>query len=167
MCSPEGRPFQAEVYAAIIEAYNGDRKEAWRMAFQQENVPLVVSLYKETLRFFSTAAFNHRRASKEIRMNDTVIPKGMAITMNIQGVNHDPEHYGEDALIFNPRRFLTDNTPTPHMSYGVGGRICPAWMISNRIMGAVLTRLVLAFEMEQVQGMAIFLCALLSAPLGL
>jgi hypothetical protein len=38
------------------------------------------------------------------------------------------------------------------MSYGAGGRICPAWMISNPIMGAELTRLVLAFEVKQVEG---------------
>jgi len=103
-----------------------------------------------------------RRASKEIKIYDTVIPKGIAVTMNvsvnfsechfptrvvlgadflamyssswnilllevtestiltpnvkqIQGVNHDPEHYGEDALRSNPRRFLGDNTPIPHM----------------------------------------------------
>jgi len=150
LSSPEGQPFQAEAYTAILEAYGGDRDEAWKMAFQQEKVPLVVSLYKETLRFFSTAAFNHRRASKEIRIYDTVIPKGMAVTMNIQGVNHDTKHYGSDAFSFNPRRFVDDNTPTPHMSYGVGGRICPAWMISNQIIGATLTRLILAFEMKCV-----------------
>jgi phenylacetate 2-hydroxylase len=152
LCSPEGQPFQAEALAAILEAYDGDRDEAWKMAFQQEKVPLMVSLYKETLRFYSTAAFNHRRASQEIKIYGAVIPKGMAVTMNIQGVNHDPEHYGDDATTFNPRRFINDSTPLPHLSYGVGGRICPAWMISNRIMGAILTKLILAFEMKQVEG---------------
>jgi hypothetical protein len=33
--------------------------------------------------------------------------------MNIQGVNYDPEHHGEDAMVFNPKRFLDDSTPTP------------------------------------------------------
>ncbi|RDW58438.1 hypothetical protein BP5796_12368 [Coleophoma crateriformis] len=152
LCSSEGQPFQAEVLAAILDAYNGDRDQAWKMAFQDEKVPLVTSLYKETLRFFVTAPFNNRRASKEISIYGTTIPKGMAVTMNIQGVNHDPEHYGPDATTFNPRRFVDDPTPMPHLSYGAGGRICPAWMISNRIMGAILTRLILAFDMKQVEG---------------
>jgi cytochrome P450 len=81
------------------------------MAFQQENDPLMASLYKETLCLFSTAAFNHHRPAKEIRIYDTVILKGMAVTMNIQGVNHDPEHYGEGVMVFDPRRFLDDSTP--------------------------------------------------------
>lgn len=152
LCSAEGQPFQAEALAAILEAYDGNRDEAWKMAFQQEKVPLMVSLYKESLRFYSTAAFNHRRASSEIQIYGTVIPKGMAVTMNIAGVNHDPEHYGPDATKFNPWRFLNDNNPLPHLSYGTGGRICPAYMISNRVIGAILTRLVLAFEMKQVEG---------------
>ena len=38
------------------------------------------------------------------------------------------------------------------MSYGVGARICPAYQISNRIIYAMLTRLLLAFEMRQVEG---------------
>lgn len=152
LSSPEGQPFQKEIHVAILEAYDGDPDEAFKMAFQQEKIPLVVSLYKETLRFYSTAAFNHRRASKEIQIYGTTIPKGMGVTMNIQGVNHDPEHYGEDAFVFNPRRFLDDNSPLPHLSYGVGGRICPAYQLSNRIMGATLTRLILAFEMKCVEG---------------
>jgi len=60
LCVPENLPFQKEVLEAILEAYGGDRDLAWSTSFQQENVPLVVSLYKETHRFFSTAAFNHR-----------------------------------------------------------------------------------------------------------
>lgn len=152
LCSPEGQPFQTEALNAILDAYGGDRNEAWRMAFREEKVPLITSLYKETLRFFSTAPFNNRRASQEIKLYGTTIPQGLAVTMNIQAVNHDPEHYGDDATTFNPTRFLNDTSPLPHLSFGVGGRICPAWMISNRIMGAILTRLVLAFEMRQVEG---------------
>ncbi len=60
LCVPQNRLFQKEVLEAILEAYGGAQDLAWNMAFQQENVPLVVSLYEETLRFFSTAAFNHR-----------------------------------------------------------------------------------------------------------
>jgi phenylacetate 2-hydroxylase len=152
LCSPEGQPFQKVALDAILKAYDGDRDQAWKMALQEERVPLITSLYKETLRFFATAPFNNRRASQEIKIYGTTIPKGMAVTMNIQGVNHDPEHYGDDAAVFNPLRFVDDATPLPHLSFGVGGRICPAWQISNRIMGAVLTRLILAFELKQVEG---------------
>ncbi|RDW85998.1 hypothetical protein BP5796_04323 [Coleophoma crateriformis] len=151
LCSEEGQPFQAEAYDAILQAYNGDIELAWNRAFEEENVPLIVSLYKETLRFFATSPFNNRRASKPINIYDTVIPKGMMVILNTQAVNHDPDYYPE-ATTFNPRRFLDNNAPIPHLSYGVGSRICPAYQISNRIMSAMLIRLILAFQMKQVEG---------------
>jgi phenylacetate 2-hydroxylase len=152
LCSPEGQPFQLEAVKEILETYNGDRDEAWRMSFREERVPLMVSLYKETLRFFATAPFSGRRATKDINILGTKIPKGIAVVMNIQALNHDKTHYGDDAYSFNPRRFMGNNEPSPHMSYGVGTRICPAYQISNRIIYAMLTRLLLAFDMKQVEG---------------
>lgn len=152
LCSPEGQPFQKEAVEAILEAYNGDRDEAWRMAFREEKVPLIVSLYKETLRFFPIAPFGSRRVSKDINLNGTIIPKGMGVLLDNQGVNHDLEYYGSDAYEFNPRRFVGNDSPLPHLTFGTGGRICPAYQISNRIMSAMLTKLLLAFDMKQVTG---------------
>ncbi|KAE9376612.1 cytochrome P450 [Stipitochalara longipes BDJ] len=148
LCSPEGQPFQKEAVDAILAAYNGDRDEAWKMAFREEKVPLIVSLYKETLRFWPTAPFGSRATSKEINLNGIIIPKGMGVLMDHRGVNHDLYHYGADACSFNPRRFVDNETPLPHLAYGTGGRICPAYQISNRIMSANLTRLLLSFQDE-------------------
>lgn len=152
LCSHEGQRFQEECLEAILEAYGGDRDQAWDMAFREEKVPLLTSLYKENLRFYATSAFNMRRISKDINIYDTTIPKGMAVTMNIRGVNHDPEHYGPDAFTFNPRRFLKDATSLPHLTFGTGSRICPAYMIANRIIYAMLLRTILAFRLEAVEG---------------
>ncbi|RDW85991.1 hypothetical protein BP5796_04316 [Coleophoma crateriformis] len=152
LCSPEGQPFQKEAYDAILEAYNGDRDEAWRMAFREEKVPLIVSLYKETLRFYPTAPFGSRRTSKAFELHGATIPKGMGVLMDTQGVNHDLDFYGSDAHSFNPRRFIDNDSPLPHLTYGTGGRICPAYQISNRIMSAMLVKLILAFDMKPVAG---------------
>lgn len=72
--------------------------------------------------------------------------------MNAQQANHDTEWYGDDAMVFNPLRFLGNDNPLPHLSYGAGSRICPAVAISNRIMSALIVRLILAFEMKEVEG---------------
>ena len=44
LCVPENQSFQKEALAAILEAYGGDRDMAWKMAFREEKVPLIVSL---------------------------------------------------------------------------------------------------------------------------
>lgn len=152
LCSPEGQPFQKEAVDAILEAYNGDRDEAWRMAFREEKVPLIVSLYKETLRFWTTTPWNIRRTNNDIKFQGTTIPKGMAVILDNQAVNHDVNFYGADAHTFNPRRFVDNDSPLPHLTYGTGVRICPAYQISNRIMSAMLVKLLLAFDMRQVEG---------------
>ncbi|KIW15466.1 hypothetical protein PV08_05512 [Exophiala spinifera] len=125
-------------------------------AFREEKAPLLFSLYKETLRFYATSAFNMRRTSKDVTVGHAaaaaVLPKGVGVTMNIRGVNHDPEHYGPDALTFNPERFLNDTSPLPHLTFGTGSCICPAYMIANRIIYSTLLRLILAFRLKQVQG---------------
>ncbi|KIW83754.1 hypothetical protein Z517_03000 [Fonsecaea pedrosoi CBS 271.37] len=154
LSSAPGQAFQEECLENILEVYDGDRDRAWDMAFQEEKVPLLVSLYKETLRFYATSAFNMRRTSREVTVGDTTtLPKGVGVTMNIRGVNHDPDHYGPDALAFNPKRFLGDTSShLPHLTFGTGSRICPAYMIANRIIYAMLVRLILAFRLKEVPG---------------
>lgn len=152
LCVPENQSFQEEALGAILAAYDGDRDAAWNMSFREEKIPLLVSLYKETLRFYSTAPFGGRRSSQAFEIYGTKIPKGIEIMLNIQAVNHDVEHYGPSAHVFVPTRFIDDSTPLPHLSYGTGARICPAYQISNRIIYAMLVRMILAFEMKQVEG---------------
>lgn len=124
------------------------------MAFREEKVPLITSLYKETLRYYTpTSIAVPRRTTEDIPYLGTVFPKGITMIMNAHQANHDIEWYGNDAGTFNPERFLGNHIPLPHLSYGAGSRICPAVGISNRIMSALIVRLVLAFEMKEVEGM--------------
>lgn len=72
--------------------------------------------------------------------------------MNAQEANHDLAHFGPDAWKFNPSRFIGDDSPLPSLAFGAGSRICPAVAISNRLITALLTRLILAFEMKEAEG---------------
>lgn len=153
LSTTEGRPTQKAAYDAIMDAYGGDRDLAWKMAFREDKVPLISSLNKETLRYFTFAPFaTPRRTVQDIKYNNVFLPKGITLIMNAQKVNHDTEHFGEDAWTFNPYRFIDDNSNLPHVAFGAGSRICPAVAISNRIICALLIRLILAFEMKEAEG---------------
>ena len=135
LCSETGRDYQLELYQAIIDAYNGNRDKAWKMAFREEKVPEIVSFYKETLRFFTTTPFATPRTTvKDIQYRGTTIPKGITMIMNAQEANHDKSWYGEDAEVFNPKRFMGNDSSLPHLTFGAGSRICPAAALSNRII---------------------------------
>lgn len=153
LCSPAGKPTQAEALAAILAAHGGDRKEAWKNAFRDVRVPLVESITKETLRFFTIAPYaTPRKTVAPVTMpNGIVLPKGITLVMNAQEINHEVPHFGADAWTFRPDRFLDPKVNTPglqHVAFGAGTRICPAVAISNRIIYALLVRLILAFEMD-------------------
>ncbi|KAK5710837.1 hypothetical protein LTR15_012814 [Elasticomyces elasticus] len=150
LCSQDGRTYQTELYAAIMAAYHGDRDKAWDMAFREEIVPLIVSFYKETLRFWTTTPFATPRATvSDIKHRDIWIPKGVTMIMNAQQGNHDESWYGHTAGSFDPTRFMSNETSLPHLTYGAGSRICPSAALSNRIIYAMIVRLILAFEMAE------------------
>jgi phenylacetate 2-hydroxylase len=64
----------------------------------------------------------------------------------------DTDCYGADAFEFRPERWLSTAKPDlttlnpPHFAYGAGSRLCPAMNISNRIIYALLIRLILEFR---------------------
>lgn len=135
LCSPTGRSYQSELHAAILSAYHGDRNKAWDMAFREESVPLVVSFYKESLRYWTTTPFATPRTTvNDVEYRGAVIPKGTTMIMNAQQGNHDRSWYGDDAETFLPTRFMGDDTSLPHLTFGAGSRICPAAALSNRII---------------------------------
>ena len=149
LSSPEGQSTQERALASILEAYDGDFDKAWAMAFREERVPLITSICTEALRFFTLAPYaTPRRSTKEVVMpNGAIVPKGTTFIMNAQEVNHDESHFGSDAWSFQPERFMNPKPGLSHVAFGAGSRICPAVAISNRIIRAIVTRLILSFEM--------------------
>lgn len=150
LATPEGQPTQKRAYQAILDAYNGDRDAAWKKCFREDKVPLIQSLNKETLRQFTFTPYaTPRRSNKDIKYKNMFFPEGITFIMNAQEANHDLEHFGQDAWEYKPDRYLDDHSPLPHLSFGAGVRICPAVAISNRLICAILTRVILAFEFKE------------------
>ncbi|OAG36138.1 hypothetical protein AYO21_09678 [Fonsecaea monophora] len=152
LATAEGQKIQKEAYDAILAEY-GSAKAAWDAAFREEKVEYVVALYKEMMRQYVVVPQGAgRMTAKDLPFRGTVLPKGILIFMNLEGANHDKEWYGEDAGEFNPKRWLTrenlinDKGNTPHLGYGAGARMCPAWAISNRILYGLLVRIIINFQ---------------------
>lgn len=153
LCGSEtGLQLQEEVYDAITKRW-GTPQEAFDHAFDDEDIPLVVAVYKEMLRHYCVVTFALPRATiRDIKLKrGVVIPKGTTLYMNAEGGSHDPKFFGADAEKFNPHRYMDANSPLsttalPHYAYGAGSRICPAWQISNRILYALIIRLIVSFK---------------------
>ncbi|KAI1624204.1 cytochrome P450 [Exophiala viscosa] len=155
LCSPDGFEYQGRALAEILDFYGGSRDKAWNEAFK-DDVPIIASLTKETLRYFPPSPFGLPRETVsdvplKFAQTEWKIPGEVTVYMNTQEANLDESWYGADAKVFKPDRFLGDDSSLPHLAFGAGSRICPAMAIGNRITNALLVRLLLAFEMRQAQ----------------
>ena len=74
------------------------------------------------------------------------------IIVDAQAANHEEAHFGPDAHLFNPERFLNmpagKATSTLHFGFGGGSRMCAGHLIATRLCYALLVRLILSFEVE-------------------
>jgi phenylacetate 2-hydroxylase len=71
------------------------------------------------------------------------------LILDAQAANHEEAHYGPDAHLFKPERWLnsTDKgTSTAHFGFGAGSRMCAGHLIATRLCYSLLLRFILSFE---------------------
>lgn len=137
---------QETAYAAITAAYGEDGTPN----LDEENgVPYITALMKESLRQFSTLRLSlPRTAYKDIAYNDLLIPKGTTMFLNVWAANHDESVFGSDVYTFKPERYLNE-PELPHASYGFGTRMCAGFHLANRQLYVLLLMLIWSFRIER------------------
>jgi cytochrome P450 len=106
------------------------------------NLPYIVAMVKETLRWRSAVPLGATHSSMEDDWYEGMfIPKGTMCLTNVWHCHHDPTLYGNDAAEFNPGRFLDEHgrlIPGPvethddgHSTYGFGRRACVGKYVAN------------------------------------
>lgn len=72
------------------------------------------------------------------------------MTVDAQAANHEEAHYGPDAHLFKPERWLNrpaeKGSSTLHFGFGAGSRMCAGHLIATRLCYALLVRFILSFE---------------------
>ncbi|XP_031618056.1 probable cytochrome P450 313a4 [Contarinia nasturtii] len=102
---------------------------------------------KESLRLLSPTPFIVRKPSANIELAKGIIPRGAFVVINILHLHRNPKIWGENALEFDPDRFLPGNIakrpPFSYIPFSGGARNCIALkyaMISAKITIAHLLR---------------------------
>jgi cytochrome P450 len=140
------------------------------------NLPYLDAVCRETLRLYPPLTFAMRTARNDIllpfstpikgvdgaEMHDVTVPKGTDIVISILGSNRNREIWGEDALEWNPDRWLK---PLPSsvveahipgvyshlMTFLGGGRACIGFKFSQLEMKIVLSAIVESFRFTPSQ----------------
>ncbi|KAH9015461.1 cytochrome P450 [Lactarius pseudohatsudake] len=89
------------------------------------------------------------------------IPKGTGCLQNMRTLNFDPEVYGNNAMDFDPSRYLDENgqvmtllegRKAGHMSFGFGRRICPGRYVAEWTLAIDIATVLWAMRFERPEG---------------
>ncbi|KAI4836089.1 cytochrome P450, partial [Aureobasidium sp. EXF-8845] len=160
LCTPEGQIFQERAFADIKRHYP-DIRDAWQNSFQEEKVPYLKAIIQEAGRYYTVSSMSlPRRTVTEVNWNGAIIPPKTMILVNAQAGNHDVDHFGPDAGVFNPERWLEPITKgndmgpfqervltsQAHLSFGAGTRACSGQLIATRLLYAALIRILSSYQ---------------------
>lgn len=114
------------------------------------NKQLSMVIY-ETLRLYPPSAFVIREAFQDIKLKDTVIPKGTNIQIPIAILHQIPNLWGPDAKEFNPQRFQNgipgaSKIPQAYIPFGVGTRSCVGQRLALTQLKLILSLILSKFS---------------------
>ncbi|KAJ6631796.1 cytochrome P450 [Mycena sp. CBHHK59/15] len=140
-------------------------------------LPFLDACYRETLRLYAPASFQHRTATEaitiplsapiELANGELVralpIAKGQTVVVAIEAVNRDPAIWGPDADTWVPERWLDGLPPSVHaagvpgafshtLTFLGGNRSCIGMKFSEIELKTILIALVANFEFAPAPG---------------
>nr|AHI15954.1 flavonoid 3'-hydroxylase [Pohlia nutans] len=121
-------------------------------------LPYLQAVVKEVLRLHATTAMGIPHSNVEdATLGGYHIPAGTTVMPNLWALHRDPMTWGDDALAFNPDRFLASDlsvngTNYQYLPFGAGRRICPGRAMAMRVLSVTLATFVHAFDMSGLPG---------------
>lgn len=160
LSTPAGQLFQDRAFADIQRHYPGGMSDLWLNSFTEETVTYVNAIVKEAARYYTVSAMSlPRKTVSDIHWDGAIIPAKTMILINAQAANHDIDHFGPDAGIFDPERWLDSSfsssswiftekpqSSIPHFSFGAGSRACSGQTIASRLLYVALIRILSCYR---------------------
>ncbi|TVY21382.1 7-alpha-hydroxycholest-4-en-3-one 12-alpha-hydroxylase [Lachnellula arida] len=127
----------------------------------QSHCPLLTACFNETLRLNKTGA-SVRTILEDVMLDDRyLLKKGAFVQIPTGVLQSDLDVWGPDAKLFNPQRFLTQDSlrkdvkkaqNQAYMPFGGGKNLCPGRHLAFTEITAFVAMLVLGFELSLSDG---------------
>lgn len=153
---------QAKLRAEIRSGLPNPRTTIYSIAANEfDTLPYLNAVCNETLRLFPPAPLTVRVATKDTTLLDHFIPRGTHVYIPPWAVNASRELWGEDALEWNPERWIGDMSSNnsggatsnyAFLTFLQGERRCIGEGFARGETKVLLAALVSTFEMEFAEG---------------
>ncbi|KAH9054050.1 cytochrome P450 [Lactarius deliciosus] len=150
---------QSRAHAELDEVVGGARPPTFA---DLPSLPYIRAMVKETLRWSPTIPLSMPHVSAEDDWYEGMfIPKGTICLQNMRTLNFNPEVFGNNAMDFDPSRYLDEKGQVKplmvgreegHMSFGFGRRICPGRFVAEGTLAIDLAMLLWAMRFERGEG---------------
>nr|AYM55643.1 cytochrome p450 [Croton stellatopilosus] len=110
-------------------------------------------VWNEVLRLYSPSPNVQRQTREDMTVNNLTIPKGTNVWIDVVGMHHDPNLWGEDVFEFKPERFKDDlyggcKHKMGFLPFGFGGRMCVGRNLSMMEYKIVLSLILTRFSLS-------------------
>ncbi|KAF5380073.1 hypothetical protein D9615_006264 [Tricholomella constricta] len=150
---------QAKAHAELDRVVGRDRLPTVE---DEKDLPYIHAIIKEVERCHNPFWLGTPHVNTEdVTYRGHFIPKDTVIVMNTYTMHHNPQRY-PDPHTFDPERYVNDHTTAAesanladpyqrdHWMFGVGRRICPGIIVADREVYLAISRMLWAFNMEEI-----------------
>ncbi|KRR29613.1 hypothetical protein CQ13_38460 [Bradyrhizobium retamae] len=113
---------------------------AVREAVTKDQGHALNALVEETLRLLGALQWRFRKVNRDVSIAGTSIKKDELVCLLHAAANRDPQHYACPHVVDLKRK-----TPTDHLSFNVGSRICPGMFLARLKMRECMKALIRRF----------------------
>jgi cytochrome P450 len=150
---------RTELRTAIPSATNPETD----LATLLESLPLLNAVCNETIRLYPTVPITVRNAIRPTTILNQPIPAGTQVLLVPWAINRSRQHWGPDAGLFKPERWIDSATGRPNNTGGAtsnyasltflhGPRSCIGRDFAKAEMRCLVAAFVGKFEMEVAEG---------------
>ncbi|OBZ67988.1 Lanosterol 14-alpha demethylase [Grifola frondosa] len=139
-CDPSSQPHSL---ASLSAQLSDIPLEAW-----ENEVPVLDSIIRETLRLAEPHAAMRQNVGPEIRLGGKIVPGGAYVVYPYSDVHLNPELY-PDPLRFDPARGVS-KMPYAYVGLGGGNTMCLGQRLAKLELKLITALLVLGFELHAV-----------------
>jgi hypothetical protein len=135
---------------AVVKNSQGEPTHTLDMSKVKTSCPVLLSTFKEVLRFYSTAVTARLVMEDHMLDNQYLLKKGSTVMMPSPVQHHDSSLWDAEHDTFDAHRFARDKRPSPasFRAFGGGTTLCPGRHFATTEILAFTAVMILQFDVK-------------------